>query len=283
MGRAPSRCGPDVSEPAMSGRHIFERTLKRRAYEDIVEQIERAILRGELKPQSRLPSERELIAEFGVSRATIREALRVLQSRGLVDVRHGDPAGPVVRADPGVGVTTVLGSLFRAERISLADVVQFRMVVESAAAALAASAPPEAVATIRAAYHEMETTKTQAEQFRADVLFHRRVAEASGNPLFALVVDALHPFNSIATWQSQRPLDQARRETLEVHGMILKAIEAGQPAEAAEVLRYHLDRSYRPIISRDEQARLAPALPKWPRTATQQDTENEGSAGVESP
>src|SRR6185312_12450873 len=109
-------------------------TLKRRAYEDIVEQIERAILTGEMNEADRLPSERDLIVQFGVSRATIREALRVLQSRGLIEVRHGDPGGPIVRADPGASVTSMLSSLFHAERLSLADVIQFRMIVESAAA-----------------------------------------------------------------------------------------------------------------------------------------------------
>jgi DNA-binding FadR family transcriptional regulator len=239
---------------------VFEKTLKRRAYEDVVEQVERAILTGEIKEAGRLPSERDLIEQFGVSRATIREALRVLQSRGLIEVRHGDPGGPIVRADPGASVATVLNSLFRADRLTMADVIQFRMIVESAAAALAARSSAKLIAAIRKAYTEMKSTKTWGEQVKCDVLFHRRVAEASRNPLFVLVVDALHQFKPVATWLANRPLEDARRQTLEVHGMILEAIEAGNAAKAAELSRYHLRRSYSPILSKGDSARLAAFL-----------------------
>ena len=238
---------------------MFEKTLKRRAYEDVVEQIERAILTGEIKETDRLPSERDLIEQFGVSRATIREALRVLQSRGLIEVRHGDPGGPIVRADPGASVATMLNSLFRADRLTMADVVQFRMIVESAAAALAAKSSAKSIAMIRKAYTEMKSTRTWGEQVKSDVLFHRRVAEASRNPLFVLVVDALHQFKPVATWLANRPLGEAREQTLEVHGMILDAIEAGNAAKAAELSRYHLRRSYSAILSKGDSARLAAA------------------------
>lgn len=239
---------PDRVGGGEPGGVMSAKTLKRRVYEDVVEQIEHTILTGGLRAGDRLSSERALIGQFGVSRATIREALRVLQSRGLVEVRHGDPGGPMVRADPGAGVTAVLGTLFRADQLTLANVIQFRMMVEGTAAALAAHAPPETVARIREAFEGMRGTTSWPEQVRADVLFHRRVAETSGNPLFPLVVDALHQFNSIATFQSSRSLEQARRETLEVHGMILEAIETGKAAEAAQRSRYHLRRTYQPII-----------------------------------
>ncbi len=68
------------------------------AYEGIVEQIEAAIDSGELKPGDRLPGERRLMEDFSVSRATVREALRVLQATGLVESRPGDPRGPVIAA-----------------------------------------------------------------------------------------------------------------------------------------------------------------------------------------
>lgn len=236
---------------------MFERTLKRRAYEDVVDQIERAILTGEMREADRLPSERDLIAQFGVSRATIREALRVLQSRGLIEVRHGDPGGPIIRANPGASVAALLKSLFRAERLTLADVIQFRMVVESAAAGLAARSSAKSIAAIRKAYDEMRDTKTWNEQVKADVLFHRRVAEASKNPLFVLVVEALHQFQPVATWLSKRPLDEARRQTMEVHGRILDAIQAGDAAKAAELSRYHLQQSYSPILPKPGRNRLA--------------------------
>jgi GntR family transcriptional repressor for pyruvate dehydrogenase complex len=102
----------------------------------------------------------------------------------------------------------------------------------------------------------METTTTWSEQVQSDVLFHRRIAEASKNPLFVLVVDALHQFRPVATWLAKRSLDDARRQTLEVHRMILEAIEARDAKKAAELSRYHLRKSYRPILSKVERDRL---------------------------
>jgi GntR family transcriptional repressor for pyruvate dehydrogenase complex len=102
----------------------------------------------------------------------------------------------------------------------------------------------------------METAATWNEQVQADVLFHRRIAEASKNPLFVLVVDALHQFRPVATWLAKRSLDDARRQTLEVHGMILDAIEARDAKKAAELSRYHLRKSYRPILPKVERERL---------------------------
>ena len=67
-----------------------------RAYQRIVEQVEEALARGDLRPGQRLPSERELVAQFEVSRSTVREALRVLESNGVVRSRPGDPNGPEV-------------------------------------------------------------------------------------------------------------------------------------------------------------------------------------------
>jgi DNA-binding FadR family transcriptional regulator len=103
----------------------------------------------------------------------------------------------------------------------------------------------------------MKTTKTWDEQVRADVLFHRRVAEASKNPLFVLVVEALHQFQPVATWLAKRSLDDARKQTMQVHGMILDAIEARNASKAAELSRYHLRRSYQPILSKPGHDRLA--------------------------
>ncbi|MGA9925356.1 MAG: GntR family transcriptional regulator, partial [Isosphaeraceae bacterium] len=75
---------------------IFEPIKPTRAHEAVLAQLQRKILKGELAPGDRLPSEREMMETFGVSRPTVREALRVAESLGLVAVRHGDPGGPQV-------------------------------------------------------------------------------------------------------------------------------------------------------------------------------------------
>src|SRR5262249_20382005 len=82
-----------------------------------------------------------MMETFGVSRPTVREALRVAESMGLVAVRHGDPGGPRVLGMPSVGVSRVLDSLLSAERTSVAELLEARMVLEGTAARLAAGRP----------------------------------------------------------------------------------------------------------------------------------------------
>ena len=235
----------------------FTPCVKRRAYEEIVEQIEQAILTGALRPHDRLPSERDMLTRFGVSRPTIREALRVLQSRGLIAIRHGDPSGPTVTADPGSGMTSVLTALHRADQIGLADVIELRIVIESMAAAQAVKGTPEHIAAIRQAFDGIAASSDWEEMKRQDVLFHRRVAEATGNPLTALIVEALHQFNSVAQGLAEMSFDAARKRATDVHGEILRAIEAGDSAAAAAAVRRHLSKTYRPKVPPAEQARLA--------------------------
>ena len=97
----------------MSERNQFRPVQPVRAYERIVEQVEDAMARGELKPGQRLPSERELVTQFAVSRSTVREALRVLASNGVVRSRPGDPRGPEVLAFSTNGLAKQMTRLTR--------------------------------------------------------------------------------------------------------------------------------------------------------------------------
>ena len=119
----------------------FARVRSTRAHEHIVEQLQRLILSGKLAPGSRLPSERAMMIEFQVSRPTVREALRVAESMGLIAVRHGDPGGPKVLGTPSVGITRVFDSLLDAGCTSALELLEMRVVLDSSAAALASTQP----------------------------------------------------------------------------------------------------------------------------------------------
>ena len=118
--------------------HGSSRCATVRAYERIVEQIEEAIESGALQPGERLPSERELMAQFSVSRSTVREALRVLQARGLVRSRPGDPHGAEVLPFSPAALHKSMTTLARVDELSLGELVQFRMVLDASANLLAA-------------------------------------------------------------------------------------------------------------------------------------------------
>lgn len=165
---------------------MFEPVSAVRAYERVVEQIEQAVLSGRLRPGERLPSERELMAQFGVSRSTIREALRVLQSDGLVRSRAGDPRGPEVLGASPAALRKSLDRLARAESLGLAELVQFRMILEGSAYRLAAELRTESdLDELEAALAAMSDSD-QPEFSSADVAFHDIVARASRNSLIVV-------------------------------------------------------------------------------------------------
>jgi DNA-binding FadR family transcriptional regulator len=133
----------------------FEPMKPTRAHEAILAQLQHKILEGEQAPGDHLPSEREIMDTFGVSPPTVREALRVAESLGLVAVRHGDPGGPRVLRQPSVGVSRVFDGLLSAERASVVELLEARMVPQGAAARLAAR-PGADLVPLEEAYRAME-------------------------------------------------------------------------------------------------------------------------------
>jgi GntR family transcriptional regulator, transcriptional repressor for pyruvate dehydrogenase complex len=239
----------------------FEPIKPTRAHEAVLAQLQRKILEGELAPGDRLPSEREMMGTFGVSRPTVREALRVAESLGLVAVRHGDPGGPRVLGQPSVGVTRVLDGLLSAERTSVAELLEARMVLEGAAARLAAQ-PGAELGPLEEAYRAMEQAADFARFVEADALFHRRVAEVGGNRLLVVILTALRDpiVRLITEGLSGETEAQARAKILRTHGEILKAIRARDGAAADRRSRRHLFDLYAALVTPDERPRLEALL-----------------------
>src|SRR5690606_32769387 len=115
----------------------FRSIRRHRAYESIVAQVEEALRTGRLEPGDRLPSEREMMEQFSVSRPTVREALRVLESNGLVTSRPGDPRGPVVADYAPRGLQMSIARLMNLESVTRLELLQFRLTLEGTACWLA--------------------------------------------------------------------------------------------------------------------------------------------------
>ena len=126
-GTAPTGEG-DVSPP--TGPELFSRVSVGRISEIIVEQIRLLMRQGQLKPGDRLPPERDLCARFGVSRVTVREALRMLESAGLVEIRVGARGGAFVTAPSSNRVGEGLADLLTLSVISAANVTEVRLILE---------------------------------------------------------------------------------------------------------------------------------------------------------
>ncbi len=240
----------------------FEPIKPTRAHEAILAQLQRKILEGELAPGARLPSEREMMETFGVSRPTIREALRVAESLGLILVRHGDPGGPRVLGQPSLGVVRVLDSLLGSELTSFSELVEARIVLEGTAARLAALKNSAELGPLDEAYRQMVEAPDLSQFVEADALFHRRIAEIGGNRLLVLFLTALHDpiVRLIASGLSPETEAESRAAILRAHTEILTAIRAGNGVEADRLSRRHLSKLYAKLVPPDERPRLESLL-----------------------
>ena len=117
---------------------MFQTAKPTKVFQEVVAQIEEAILAGRIETGQTLPSERDLKEMFQISRGTLREALRVLEQKGLIEIRLGVGGGSVVRAMDAGRVSESLGLLIRSQKVSLNHLAEFREAVEGSIAAQAA-------------------------------------------------------------------------------------------------------------------------------------------------
>ncbi len=116
---------------------MFKKATQNRMYQDIVEQIQVAILDNRIKPGARLPSERDLCEMFQTSRGTLREALRILEQKSLIEIRLGANGGAYVKDANAELMAENLAMLIRSQNISLSHLAEFREGIEGVVARLA--------------------------------------------------------------------------------------------------------------------------------------------------
>jgi len=250
----------------MNERNQFRPVQPVRAYERIVEQVEDAMARGELKPGQRLPSERELVTQFAVSRSTVREALRVLASNGVVRSRPGDPRGPEVLAFSTNGLAKQMTRLTRSDQLSLAELLAFRMILDGSANLLAAQLrSPKQLLEMESTISDMRgAIDVGYEAFsEADMAFHDSVARASRNALIQVCVEVVRgvvlSLVSDKIKGSRNGKDLMRR-SLRHHEEVLVAVRAGDGHAAARLARQNLYDYYAGYVPKAERAPLTTLL-----------------------
>ncbi|GAB3600483.1 FadR/GntR family transcriptional regulator [Microbacterium tumbae] len=216
-------------------RAVYRPIRQGNALEDTVARLVQTIRLGVVAPGDSLPPERELAASYGVSRDTVREAIRELADAGYLVPRRGRYGGTFV-ADPLPSPRDA----GRADPAELDDVLGMRRVLESGSARAAAARPLDAA--IRAdlwARHEAALPAGPDEYRRLDTLLHLAIAEAAGIPsLVALVAENRAQVN---VWLDTFPLLPRNIEhSGEQHGRIVSAILAGRPDAAETAMRDHL-------------------------------------------
>jgi len=204
------------------------------AHEVCADRLERAIHAGMFVAGERLPSERELAAQLGVSRVTLREALARLEGSGHLVRTRGAHGGAVVAAPD----TATLRARLLGRVDELAHLSQFRAIVEGGAARLAAQcAGPAEHAALRAALDALSEDDPRAFR-RADTAFHLAVAHASGNPVVvSAVADARERMFSLS---DALPWEVVLETTRAGHVAVVEAIEAGDGDAARAAMEAHI-------------------------------------------
>lgn len=210
-----------------------------RLYRKIARQLSGLIAAGEFKPGQRLPAERELAQQLGVSRPSVREALIALEIEGKVEVRVGS----------GVFVCqpTPQEAAPESEGEGPFELIRARMVVEGETAACAArEASPAEVVEMRAALDELKRAQASAQSTEApDRAFHLAVARATHNGPLLAVVQMLWDQGRGAIWKTMErhfETPALRAATLKDHRAVLDAIAAGDARAARKAMRAHLER-----------------------------------------
>jgi len=209
--------------------------------ERVAEQMKRLIVAGHLQSGDRLPPERELAQQFGVSRTVVREAVRGLTAQGLLVVRAG--SGSVVR-NPSVGDVAESMALYLRMGRTDADhrkILEVRRVLEVEIAGLAAERrTPEDIARMEAILAETAAVSDTCDGWLAnDMAFHAVLAQATQNELFSILVDSLAEVLVTVRRLSYRVANAPGR-TLKYHGMILEQVRLGDAEGARRAMRDHL-------------------------------------------
>jgi GntR family transcriptional repressor for pyruvate dehydrogenase complex len=211
-----------------------------RLYEQIVQHVEESIHKGTLKPGDQLPPERELAQQFGVSRTAVREAVKALREKGLVEAYPG--RGTFIMDGASYSIRL---SLDRMMKVGQAEgsgyLAEVREILEPEIAALAATrAGEEDLAAMREAVAVMNDAKKDPEAFiEADLDFHLALAEAAANPLILSLIDSI-----VGLLREQRmrifQVEGGPERGQYHHKRVLEAIEHRDPAGAREAMKAHL-------------------------------------------
>jgi DNA-binding FadR family transcriptional regulator len=233
----------------MTNRLGFQAVNRSTIYVQVADQIRSAILDHSLASGARLPPERELARQFGVSRATVREALRHLQAQGLLAPQGR--TSPMQTAQPDAAAARfreALTHVVRLENVSLPDLIELRLAVETAAITRAAAEPvQQQLEAARAALAVMSKRGVSWREFSpADVAFHVALVAASGNQALVLVMLAVKDsleFHLKEAMQA-RAFPKLRQRIVDEHEALLRAVERGDATTAAALLRSHVTEFY---------------------------------------
>ncbi len=221
---------------------------KKQRSQEVASHIKELIRDEKLKPGEKLPNELELCSLFSVSRPTIREAVKILISQGIIEIRRGK--GTYVTEVPGIAQDPLGLDFITTPNLRL-DIIEARLLIEPGAARLAAQkADSNDIAKIAASVKAMEEVVYRHKvEINAELDFHRSIAEATRNPVIMRIIPII--MESIEkTYQDAPRTSEDHRHAFEEHKLIYKAIADHDADGSFAAMQSHLEASYKRTLAR---------------------------------
>jgi GntR family transcriptional regulator, transcriptional repressor for pyruvate dehydrogenase complex len=230
--------------------------------ERLAHEIVTDITRNGLGPGDRLSSEVLMAQEHGVSRASLREALRILEAHGLITIRTGPGGGPQLGELNPTDFARVATLHLHMGGVTYRQVLEARVMLEPpVAAAAAVNRTAEQIVAMRANVRELASTSREPEHALISREFHNLVAAcaANKNPVLSLMTASLHSIFEIYARQSSTP--PAAKSTPDIHAQICDAIEGADAERAAKLMELHMQESLNVFV--DEHPTLIDSVVPW--------------------
>ncbi|MBR1879025.1 MAG: FadR family transcriptional regulator [Paludibacteraceae bacterium] len=219
--------------------HIIE---DQNPHDFIIRQIRRKLQSGELKPGMRLPAERKMAEEYGVSRTYVRTALKALESYGIVETKP--QSGTFIVGLDISAIDGLFADILRLDAFDFASLAEMRAILEVNAARLSAERRSEEdlekIHTALVNYEAAFERGDQQQIYTTDFEFHRCIAAASGNSTLRSMLMLITP-DIMSIYQKQRICSTADTVPLEEHRLLYRFIAEKRPEVAAQLMKTHLD------------------------------------------
>jgi GntR family transcriptional repressor for pyruvate dehydrogenase complex len=235
---------------------MFKKATQNRVFQNVIDQIQEAVLQGKLQAGEKLPAERELTELFGTSRWTLREALRVLEQKGLITIKTGARGGAFVRTVHHDTVSESLALLIRSQKVLLKDLAEFREGIEGIVAALAASrATARDIEGLKSLLEEAKSNMKAGvshwqEFIRVDNRLHMALARISRNAMYELVLNTVHDninrYYDRLLAKEERVMKRNYRDLCRM----VEAVENRREEQARDIAREHVRWFTRLMMSR---------------------------------
>jgi len=233
---------------------MFKPIKNKRVYEHVIEQIQDMIMNGNLERGDKLPSERDLSEQLGISRTSIREALRALEIIGLVESRQGE--GNFIKGDIESSMLEPLSVMFKLSGGKPLDILELRKIIEIESAKLAAQRiSDDEKEELKEIMERLRNAKNEIESSEFDKKFHYMVAKCTGNYLllnFLNVISSLmRDFIKSARWEILQA-NQSQEFLVNQHQEICNAITEMDSQKAAMAMKKHIEYIYNVVEKIDK-------------------------------